>query len=178
MAVRWPKNVKTRLPYPYLAPYNTREKGQHRRISADPKNRNVQHTKMRYDTFIYWLWFFPRFTRPIRVVCEPSSLAIFRTWWKWLNLPIRHNLTTEIFNKGHTFWLVFAVCMLWVLHYRQSAQRGLVRLCGCGGWSVSLLSMHHLSKVTRKHVFGDLRPGKTQTGLPSYISQLVLKFRI
>ena len=53
------KNVKTRLPYPYLAPYNTREEGQHRRISADPKNRNVQHTKKRYDTFIHWLWFFP-----------------------------------------------------------------------------------------------------------------------
>ena len=45
--------------YPYLASYNTREEGQHRRISADPKNRNVQHTKKRYDIFIHWLWFFP-----------------------------------------------------------------------------------------------------------------------
>ena len=56
------ENVKTRLPYPYLAPYNTREEGQHRRISADPKIRNVQHTKKPFDTFIHWL-IFSRFTR-------------------------------------------------------------------------------------------------------------------
>ena len=47
------------FPYPYLAPYNTREEGQHRRISANPKIRNVQHTKKRYDTFIHWLIFSP-----------------------------------------------------------------------------------------------------------------------
>ena len=29
------------LPYTYLAPYNTREEGQHRKISVDPENRSV-----------------------------------------------------------------------------------------------------------------------------------------
>ena len=42
------KNVK------YLAPCNTREEGEDRKISADPKTRNVQHTKKRYDTFIFF----------------------------------------------------------------------------------------------------------------------------
>ena len=40
------KNIKTRLLYPYLAPYNTREEGQHRKISVYPENRNVWHTKI------------------------------------------------------------------------------------------------------------------------------------
>ena len=48
---------QTRLPYPYIAPCNIREEGQHRRISVDPENRNVRHTKMCYDTFIHWLIF-------------------------------------------------------------------------------------------------------------------------
>ena len=55
---KWPKNIKTRLLYPFVAPYNTKE-GHHRRISVDPENRNVRHTKKCYDTFIHWLSFFP-----------------------------------------------------------------------------------------------------------------------
>ena len=54
---KWPKNIKTRLPYPYLAPYNTREEGQHRKTSVNPENRNVWHTKKCYDAFVHW--FFP-----------------------------------------------------------------------------------------------------------------------
>ena len=49
------ENIKTRLPYPYLAPHNTREEDQHRKISVDPENRNVWHTKKRYNTFVHRL---------------------------------------------------------------------------------------------------------------------------
>ena len=37
-------------------------------------------------------------------------------------------------------------------------------------WAYSLLSTYHMSHVTRKPVFGSLRPGKTQTGLCSHRS--------
>ena len=47
------ENIKTRLPNPYLAPYNTREEGQHRKISVDPENRNVRHIKKCLDTFAH-----------------------------------------------------------------------------------------------------------------------------
>ena len=39
------KNVKKWLPYPYLAPYNTRKEDLHRRISVVHESRNVQHAK-------------------------------------------------------------------------------------------------------------------------------------
>ena len=70
-----PKNVKTRLPYPYLVFYNTREECQHSRISVNPKNRNVQHTKKAIWHFYSLTLIFSRFTRPIPVVREPSPFS-------------------------------------------------------------------------------------------------------
>ena len=64
------------LPYPHLAPYNTREESQHRRISADPKTRNVQHKKNAM-TLLFIDFDFTRFTRPIRVVRESSHFRYF-----------------------------------------------------------------------------------------------------
>ena len=61
---------------PIISTLYHKRRGQLRRISADPKNRNVKHTKKHYDDFIHWLWFFPWFIRPIRVVREPSPLVI------------------------------------------------------------------------------------------------------
>ena len=54
------ENIKARLLYQYLAPYYTRGEGQHRRISADSKNRNVQHKKKKKLWHFYSLIdFFP-----------------------------------------------------------------------------------------------------------------------
>ena len=55
-----PKNIKTRLPYPYLEPYNTTEEGKHRRISADPKNRKYSaHKKALWHFYLFTLIFSP-----------------------------------------------------------------------------------------------------------------------
>ena len=72
----------------------------------------------------------------------------------------------------------FRLKKAWVLSYPLSAQRRLIRLGGCPGWSESSLGAHlfcwfcrvmaHMSLVMRKSVLGSLRPGKTLTGLLSW----------
>ena len=44
---------------PIFSTYNTREGDKHRQISVNHENRNVRHTKKRYDAFVHWLIFSP-----------------------------------------------------------------------------------------------------------------------
>ena len=92
-----------------LAPYNTREEGQHRKISVNPESRNVRHTKKSNDAFVHWL-IFPQFTRLIRVVCEPSPLISLlglnkfwansvKFWWSY-HLIIVNKISKTIWSWG------------------------------------------------------------------------------
>ena len=72
--------------------------------------------KKRYDVFVHWLWFFPRFTRPIRVVHEPSPLELdtpenfiyypYRIWTMWFIIMSPPPPNPQLKGRGDILFLV------------------------------------------------------------------------
>ena len=79
--------------------------GQHRRISVYPKNRNVQHTKKALWHFYSLTLFFPRFTRPIRMVREPSPLTLEQL----VNTSVLANKTISVHFQFIDVWCSFYI---------------------------------------------------------------------